>query len=147
MDTSASQVWTPLVLKYGRLWFSSMDTFDSQVWTLLVLKSGRLWFSSMDASPRKNYERATAPRIPTHCTPKARNGFLRLDPASPVSLVPSMHFRFNEVMSFIGQYFKKIASFLILSLYSHYDVDTSEPMASILENQRRPYLRTRGVHT
>ena len=45
----------------------------------------------MDSSTRENYDRATAPRIHTHCTPTARNRFLRRDQASPVSLVPSMH--------------------------------------------------------
>ena len=45
----------------------------------------------MDASTRQNYERATAPRIHTHSTQSARNGFLRRVQASPVSLVPSMH--------------------------------------------------------
>ena len=31
----------------------------------------------MDASTRQNYDRATAPRIHTHCTQTARNEFLQ----------------------------------------------------------------------
>ena len=55
----------------------------------------------MDASTRQNYERATAPRIHTHRTQTARNGFLRRDLASTVSLVPSMHLTGKQIFALL----------------------------------------------
>ena len=58
-------------------------------------------FSSMDASTRQKYERATAPRIHTHCTQTARNGFFAADRASPVSLVPSTHLTGKHIFALL----------------------------------------------